>query len=172
MNSRTKNRIALIGFMGSGKSTIGKQLATLMDYKFIDIDERITKSECINIPDIFRIAGESYFRQLESTHLKHAVQEDHCIISCGGGIIESEENIKLLKETSQVVWLRCGLQTMLIRCKGSDRPLLQEENPYDWARQLLEIREGKYATTSHYRIDTDSKSITEISNELYKLILG
>ncbi|MBI5207500.1 MAG: shikimate kinase, partial [Candidatus Firestonebacteria bacterium] len=98
--------IILIGFMGTGKSSIGKLLAKKKNKQFVDIDEEIEKSENLSITEIFNNYGEDYFRDLESKYLQRIIeQKKDCVIACGGGVVLKEKNINLLKKNSVVILL-------------------------------------------------------------------
>ena len=144
-----KDNIALIGFMGSGKSTIGRILAKYMDMKFIDIDKMIAAREKKSIPEIFSEKGEQYFRKLERD----------IVIATGGGVIIDNENIKNLKETSFVVYLDCTIECIYERVKNSKtRPLLNVENMFEKIQELHQKRELLYKISSDFIIKIDSNS--------------
>ncbi len=157
--------IILIGFMGCGKSTIGKYITqNVPDHKFLDTDEYIVELEGMPITEIFATKGEAYFRELETNVLKHL--RDTCkntIISTGGGMPLRKENADILRDIGTVVYLRTKPETVYERVKNdTGRPLLQVDNPYERIRELLEAREEKYVKAAHKTIDTDDKSIEDI----------
>ena len=127
-----KDNIALIGFMGSGKSTIGRILAKYMDMKFIDIDKLIAAREKKTIPEIFSEKGEQYFRKLEREIVLEESLNNNIVIATGGGVIIDNENIKNLKETSFIVYLDCTIECIYERVKNSKtRPLLNVDNMFE-----------------------------------------
>lgn len=133
-----KDNIALIGFMGSGKSTIGRILAKYMDMKFIDIDKMIAAREKKSIPEIFSEKGEQYFRKLERDIVKEESLNNNIVIATGGGVIIDNENIKNLKETSFVVYLDCTIECIYERVKNSKtRPLLNVENMFEKFKNFI-----------------------------------
>ena len=123
---KPKENISLIGFMGSGKTTIGKLLAERTGYLFIDLDRIIELSESKTINEIFTCSGEEYFREIESKIIKKVYFNNKCVFACGGGVILRGENMKLIRKNSTVFYLEISPREALNRLKGtSDRPLLQ-----------------------------------------------
>jgi len=156
-----KENIALIGFMGSGKTTIGRQLAKAMEMKFIDIDKMISMRERKSIPEIFQEKGERYFRDLERKIIEEESGENNIVISTGGGSIVDNENIKNLKKSSFVVYLDSTLNCIYERVKnGRNRPLLNNvEDLFETIKDLHEKREWLYKISADYsvRIDVGSQ---------------
>ena len=109
-----KENIALIGFMGSGKTTVGKALARALEMKFVDIDKEIVKLEKRTVAEIFEQDGEEYFRELERKIIDKESKDNNIVISTGGGVIIDNANIKKLKESSFVVYLNCDIDLSLI----------------------------------------------------------
>jgi len=163
--------ISLIGMMGCGKSTIGKLLAQYFtDFKLIDTDEMIVKSESKDINTIFALKGENYFRDLETQILLKILKNDSQIISTGGGIIKSEANRKLLKENSLVIYLKADAATLFKRVKNNkERPLLNVENMQEKINILLNER-TKFYEEAHIVIDTTNKNIDIIQKEIVEKI--
>lgn len=163
--------IALIGMMGSGKTTVGNLLKEeLNNFTFIDTDTKIIEKENKSINEIFSMYGEEYFRNIETEILKNILNNDNQIISTGGGIIKSEENIKLLKENATVIYLKASAEKLYERVKNNkERPLLNTENMLKKIKQLLNERENNY-NKADYTINTDNKSPKEITNEIIGII--
>ena len=154
-----KDNIALIGFMGSGKSTIGRVLAKFLDMKFVDIDRLIAAREKKTIPEIFAEKGEAYFRKLERDIVYEESLENNIVIATGGGVIIDNENIKALRETSYVVYLDCTIDCIYDRVKNSKtRPLLNVENMYDKIKDLHSKREILYKISADYTVKIDKSS--------------
>ncbi|MCJ8342506.1 MAG: shikimate kinase [Cetobacterium sp.] len=148
-----KDNIALIGFMGSGKTTVGKILARYLDMKFIDIDRAICAREKKTIPEIFEEKGEDYFRRLERLIIEEESSENNIVIATGGGVIIDNENIKNLKKTSYVVYLDCDVETIYQRVKrNKNRPLLNVENMYEKIEELYNKRRTLYSISSDLTI--------------------
>ena len=118
------NNLILFGFMGSGKTTLGKKLAEHFGMKLIDTDEEIIKRENRTIAEIFESDGEGYFRAKETELIKELSKRDNLVISLGGGLAAKEENHPYLKAAGKVILLDCGIETTLDRIMGdSSRPL-------------------------------------------------
>ncbi len=153
--------IYLVGFMGTGKSSTGRELARLLEYKFADLDELIELKEKMRIPDIFAKKGEPYFRCLEKQVLKDVSSQECFVVACGGGIVTNIENVRVMKESGTVVCLTASVDTILERVRGcTHRPLLQVEDPRSEIERLLKIREPFYANSDKI-VDTDGLSVQE-----------
>ena len=162
--------ISLIGMMGSGKTCIGELLAKLLNMSFVDTDEQIIKSEKTSLNQIFAQKGETYFREIETATLKNVLNFNNQIISTGGGIIKSDENLSLLKEKSVVFYLKASPDILFERIKNNkERPLLNVENMKDKIKTILQERISQYEK-AQYIIVTDDKSPIEIANEIIGII--
>ena len=156
--------IILIGFMGSGKTTIGKALEEKTDMTFVDTDELIEAYEGCKISEIFVDKGEAYFRRLENETLKDLLTStDNKVISTGGGIVTNQENIPLLKQLGKVFYLRIKPETVVKRLEGDKtRPLLIGEDKLVKVEQLMTDRKELYEMAADKTIDTDGLSVSEI----------
>ena len=159
--------ISLIGFMATGKTTIGNKLAKKLDYEFIDLDNYIEELTNMSVKEIFEKKGEKHFRTLENKLLKKVLIQYHdLVISPGGGIITSQENIKLLKEKTIPFLLKAKPKSIVNRIDDiTKRPLLNKKNPEEIIKELLKER-GKYYNQFENVIITDNKEIYEIMNEI------
>ncbi|TAH66733.1 MAG: shikimate kinase [Anaerolineaceae bacterium] len=162
------NNIILIGFMGSGKSGVGIQLAKKMDYHFKDTDEMIVAREGIEIQEIFDKYGEKWFRNLETTLLLSIMDTlEKTVLSTGGGMPMKDRNVNLLRGMGHVIYLRASESTIIDRLSGdTTRPLLQGENLQEKVKKLLEARISVYEKVADIIIDTDDKSIDDIVEEI------
>ncbi len=160
---KNKN-IVLIGFMGSGKSTVGIRLSYYMRRPVEDTDKLIEKKQGRKISDIFATDGEEYFRQLETQMLRELKDKlQYHIISVGGGTPVREENRELLQMLGTVVYLRVRPETVYQRLKNdTTRPLLQCENPLERIEQLLAQRKEAYESCADVILDVDNMSMDEI----------
>lgn len=159
-----QRNIILIGFMGTGKSTIGRNLSQTFGYPLIDTDQMIVEQQGRTIPEIFEEDGEPAFRALETKLLHSLYKHSGHIISTGGGIIGSEENRRLLQKLGYVVWLRASPGEILNRTsRNSNRPLLNNDDPEGTIRRLLEIRNPLYQETAHLSIETDQLNFDEVT---------
>lgn len=158
-----KNLI-LIGFMGAGKTTVGKLLAKEKGMKFVDTDERIVEEQKRSIPDIFAEDGEGYFRDLETDLLKRMLVDTKCaVISVGGGMPVREENRKLLRELGCVIYLSATKETILSRVqRDGSRPMLEGEDLEARVSRLLREREALYKKAAHVDVRTDGRSVYQV----------
>ncbi|MBH1940190.1 shikimate kinase [Mobilitalea sibirica] len=165
MNKSLKHNIILIGFMGSGKTSVGEHLAKMMNYRFQDTDLLIEQRERDTINQIFRNKGEEYFRDVETnllTELQNGL--NNTVLSTGGGMPLREKNRKLLKELGYVVYLRASKETTVKRLRGdTSRPLLSGEELGEKVKRLLKVRIPYYEKAAHKIIMTDDRSLEEIS---------
>ncbi len=164
-------KVFLIGFMGSGKTSTGKELAKLLDYRFVDMDDLIVQRAGMSIPEIFSRFGEERFREIETEVLRDLVNEDDLVVSCGGGVVVKERNHFLLKQGGKVVFLMASPEVIYERVKDdTNRPLLNVPDPMDRIRDLLNQRMEKYLNVSDLQIDTDGRSPSEVAEEIARLI--
>ena len=165
-----QNNIILIGYMGCGKTTIGKALAKKMGRCMIDTDEYIVNKEGMSIPEIFAQKGEDYFRALETSVLETLCAETKdTIIASGGGLPLREENQVLLKKLGKVFYLKASEETTYERVKGdTNRPLLQVEDPKKKIHEMLEQRMPIYEKAANYTLSTDDKSVEAVVKEIIK----
>ena len=148
--------IYLVGFMGSGKSTVGKILAEKLNMNFVDIDKLIEEKEGMKIKDIFEQKEESYFRKLERKQIEAIVKQEGLVVSTGGGLGANLDNMNFMKKNGDVVWLDVSLNTVLDRLKNDqDRPLLKQ--PTEKIKQLFEERKNVYRL-ANIRINADKKN--------------
>ncbi|WP_293444974.1 shikimate kinase [Persephonella sp.] len=161
--------IYLVGFMGSGKSTVGRILAEKLNLNFVDVDQLIEEEKKMKISDIFKKKGEKYFRELERKRIKDLSKKENLVISTGGGLGANRENIELMKKTGLVVWLDVSLDEIIKRCKGDkNRPLLNQ--PYENLKKLYDSRKPVYKM-AHIHIKTDNKNPEEIAEEIIDVYL-
>ncbi len=143
-------RVFLVGFMCSGKTTVGRVLSEKLGWEFVDLDEEIEKKEGMTIPEIFEKKGEPYFRRLELETLKEVASKERVVVATGGGLGANPEAMKLMKEKGLVVWIEVDFEEFLRRC-GDDpsRPLLKMGEGK--LRELLKRREAVYSK-AHIRV--------------------
>ena len=169
MQKEFKN-VILTGMMGSGKTTVGKELATILNCNFVDLDE-IIENKYGKITDIFSQKGEKYFRELETQELKNLENQSNFVLSTGGGIILKDENIKILKDLGQVFYLSAKSETIYNRIKNQrHRPLLNTQNPKNTIEEILSKRLEKYEKSGE-KITTDNKNAKEIAGEIYEKLV-
>ena len=160
------SNIILTGFSGTGKSLVGKKVAHVLEWDFVDTDSEIGKQAGKSISRIFAEDGEPAFRALEKQLVKEACSGSHRVISTGGGAIVDERNRELILGRGLVVCLDATPETIYARLRGesvgplSDRPLLPGPDPLGKIRELMEARQ-KYYSMAHSAVDTDNLSIDQ-----------
>jgi shikimate kinase len=165
------NNIILIGFMGSGKSSVGKTLANKLERKFVDMDDIIEIGENKTINDIFNEYGEEHFRGLETAYLEKLITKKNKVIATGGGVILKEENVEILKRIGTVVFLHTTYDSLLKNLQDdTKRPLLQRDDAQDVIKNLLNKREPIYFNAASMIIQTTDKTVEEIADEIIELL--
>ncbi len=163
--------VVLIGFMGSGKSSVGRIIAKKLGKRFIDMDDVIEDKASMSINDIFAKFGEEHFRDIESEVALMLAEDNNLVISCGGGVILREKNMRALKKNGMVFYLKASPESIYRRVKDDNsRPLLKVKDPLAQIKQLLSVRELLYNQWADIVIDTDSKSLEEVAEEIMKQI--
>ncbi|MCR4831007.1 MAG: shikimate kinase [Pseudobutyrivibrio sp.] len=161
------DNIFLIGFMGTGKSTIAKGLSAAYHLKVVEMDELIEKRQGMSISDIFAKKGEEYFRKLETELLKEIQHEKNVVVSCGGGTPLRSENVNAMKENGKVVLLNATPESIFERVKNNhNRPLLENNKNVDYIKDMLAGRKDKYFAAADIIIETDNKSREQICTEI------
>ena len=165
------NAISLIGFMGAGKSAVGRELSRRISWPRHDTDEMIREQFGISIPDIFAQHGEPAFRDAETALLKTLRRGIAGIVVTGGGIISRAQNVQLLRGMGRIVWLDAAEEVLWQRVsKRSTRPLLQTPDPRARFAKLLRERLPLYQSAADYRINTTSNSIAQVTDEIIALL--
>lgn len=164
-----KNNVYLIGFMGTGKSTVSRLLSESLGAAVTDADEAIVRWQDRSIKEIFELQGEEHFRNLETELLRRTGESEPGIISCGGGIVLREENRKLMKKYGVTVLLKASPETIYARVKeNTERPVLNSNMSVAYITELMEKRAVYYEEAGEIVIDTDGKTPREISEEIMK----
>lgn len=171
-----KDSIALIGFMATGKSTVGKALKEYLgkDYNFIETDQLIIEMTGKSIPKIFSKNGEAKFREYEIEACMKAAKLKKTVISCGGGIVLNKVNIENLKKTCHIVLLTASPKEIYKRVmkEGKEtRPVIDKDDPMKEIESALKQRETFYNTSAEIVINTTGKTIDEIIGEIIKAIM-
>lgn len=162
-----KGNIFLIGFMGTGKSTIARELKKMLNMECMEMDEMIMKQQGMSISDIFDRYGEDYFRDLESRLLLDLQKKENVIVSCGGGVVVRQENIGHMRGSGKIVLLSATPGTVYERVKNStNRPILNGNMNVEYIAGLMEKRREKYEAAADITIVTDEKKIAEICREI------
>ena len=163
-----KSSIALIGFMGVGKTVVGKVLAKKLGKKFIELDTLIEQKAGKSIPEIFQEAGEVAFRELEIEVTKEVAQNKKQVIACGGGLVLNKINIDRLKKDAVIVYLTASPKVILKRVSagGEERPLLKVTNPTLTIQELLKFRKPFYERAADIKINTSKMDIDSVAEQI------
>jgi len=167
MSRHRRRVIYLLGFMGSGKSTVGKLLANVLGWPLIDLDTVIEAGQGLTIREIFENSGEPFFRQIERAALTEASKAEPAVIALGGGTFAQPPNVDLIRESGgTTVWLDCPPQILRARCQGlQNRPLFRDEQSFT---QLLSERIPYYCLAD-FRISTEGRKPEELVEQILSL---
>jgi len=154
----------LVGFMGAGKTEVGRRLAELLSWTFVDLDQEIVRREGISISEIFQRRGEACFRVLEREELERVSRGQKLVVAVGGGCFCSSENRAVMGQTGISVWLDAPMEVLFARCAGdaAARPLL---TTVEAMARLLEIRTPFYAR-AELHVQTAGRSVDEVAREI------
>lgn len=166
-----KEHIFLIGFMGAGKSANAERLAELTGAVRLEMDQELVKEQQMEISEIFEKYGEPYFRDLETEFIRRLKNTAPAIVSCGGGAVLREENVRLMKETGRIILLTATPRTILSRVKDSEeRPILNGHKDVAYIESLLEKRRAMYEKAADWSVPTDNREVSEICHEILDII--
>lgn len=164
------NNIYIVGFMGTGKTTVGKKVARKLKRRFFDLDSIIEQKQKKKISRIFAEDGEPYFRKVEKQALKEISGQRDLVVSCGGGIVLDKENIRIMKEAGTMICLSARPEMIIERTRRyKHRPLLNVDNPKNRIKELLEFRAPFYAQSDH-TIDTSDLSVAEVVKRILEYV--
>jgi shikimate kinase len=152
----------LVGFMGTGKTTVGRAVAQRMGFQLLDSDQEIERKAGKPIPEIFATQGEPAFRAMEREFVEHGHPAEKCVVACGGGLVVQPGMLELLQSKGVVMCLHASVETILKRTQSSKhRPLLNVEDPLERIRTLYSQREPIYRRAGTV-ILTDGRSLLDI----------
>ena len=159
--------VALIGFMGAGKSRIGLELSRRLSLNFVDTDKIIERVATMSIPTIFERYGETTFRSYETEIIRRCTRLDEAVIATGGGTVIKASNRELLKARGPVVLLTASPETTYKRtCSKKNRPLLDTNNPIERISELLAERQEYYKDAASFTVSTDERKSYEVVEEV------
>ena len=163
--------VVLIGFMGTGKTSCGRTLATRLGCGLVDLDKYIEAKEGRSIPEIFAAEGEPYFRAKEREAVREVVQRKFAVIATGGGTVKDEENLRKLKERGVLVCLTADVDTILARsARRGERPMLDgQEDRRKGVEELLASRQRMYERAD-FTIDTSILSPMQVTEEVFSFL--
>lgn len=161
------DNVILVGPMGAGKSTIGRQLSNVLKKEFKDSDHEIVARTGASIPLIFEIEGEAGFRKREAAMIDELTAKHNLVLATGGGAVLDENNRQLLRQRGVVIYLYASLDQLFERTRRDrNRPLLQTENPRARLEQLMAERDPIYREVADMVVHTDDRSIRSVVKEI------
>lgn len=160
-------RVLLVGFMASGKTSVGRRLARMLGWEFIDFDHEIERRTGLSVPELFQRYGEPRFREWEARLTRELADRTEVVLAPGGGWITQPELLDLVREGTLVVWLRVSPEEVVRRAGRalSHRPLLAGPDPLARAKELLARRESLYAMAD-LAIDVDRRRTADVAREI------
>jgi shikimate kinase len=163
-----KQNLFLIGPMGAGKTTVGKQLAAMLGMEFIDSDQEIQQRTGVDIPTIFEFEGEEGFRNRERVVIDELTSLEGVVLATGGGAVLDADNRRVLSSRGVVVYLHCTPQQQYARTfRDKNRPLLQTDDPLQKLKGLMKVREPLYRQTADIIIVTEHRSAQAVAKEIH-----
>lgn len=163
--------IVLIGYRGTGKSVVGKLLASRLGMTYVGMDAAIVKRAGMSIPEIVAKHGWSHFRDIESTEARELAGRDNLVIDTGGGVIERPENIEVLRKNARIFWLKASVATIVGRIQGcTERPALTSGKSFtEEVAEVLERRTPLYKSAAHHEIDTDPLTPEQVAERIIEI---
>ena len=169
VQKRGRDHIFFIGFLGAGKSTLARNLGTMFNRRYLDTDRMVERLHGRSVAQIFSLEGEDAFRGYETDVLRSLSSERSLLVSCGGGVVETEENIRLIHEQGYCVYLDGDIDDSLRQIRRSDtRPDFRSARH---AARLLEHRRPQYERAADFTVDIRGRSFTEVSYSVAELLL-
>ena len=167
--------ISLTGFMGCGKSSVGRELSRLLCCPFMDLDDVIEERAGRSIPEIFATDGETVFRQMELEALQATTStEGMLVLALGGGTVMTPKCAEIIHERTMCIYMKAGIDTLVSHLEGEaeGRPMLKGDSLRSRIMELMDLRADTYEKTAHIIIDTDGKSIEALASEISGAILN
>ncbi len=165
-----KTSIALIGFMGTGKSVVGKALAKKLGKELIVLDDIIAARAGKTIPEIFHQYGEARFREFEIDVVRKVATKKNAVIDCGGGVVLNSVNIDRLKKESVIICLTASLPVILKRTPGDTRPLLPAKGRTQFVKDKLASRQPLYREAADITVNTSRLNVNGVVDKILKLL--
>lgn len=164
------NNVILCGFMGCGKSSIGRKLAHKIEREFIDMDKYIEEKEGMTVSEIFAEKGESGFREIETEACRELSEKENCIIAAGGGTLTIPENVEILKKGGKIIFIDVSYENLCERLsRDTRRPLLQVENRNEVIKELLDKRLPLYRNAASVYVNGNFSS-SRVANNILSII--
>ena len=167
-----KSNIALIGFMGTGKTDVGRLLAEKLGKDFIEVDELIEQRAGKSIPEIFQQDGEIAFRELEIEATREAAEEKNAVIACGGGVVLNQINVDRLRERGVIIYLTASPEVILKRTSSDtdERPLLVAKDKASEVEKLLNFRRPFYERAADMTVNTSELDVAGVAGRIINVI--
>ena len=164
--------LVLIGYRGTGKSTVGKILAERLGWELVSTDAEIIRRARLSVPDIVQRFGWDHFRDLESEVCRDLAGKEGLIIDSGGGAILRQQNVDYLKKNGVLIWLTATVRTIADRIGGdTQRPSLTGTKSFtEEVEEVLRERQPKYKAAANHMIETDGRSVTEVVEAILALV--
>jgi shikimate kinase len=167
--------VVLMGYRGTGKTSVGRLLAIKLERPFFDSDELVKVSSGESVREMVAGKGWDFFRRVEKQIVAELSGKDGCIVALGGGAVLDEENVRNLKERGVFIWLEAEAQTIAERLNGDgktgeQRPSLTGKDPDEEIRALLKTREPLYAKIADCRVDTSDRNVEEVAAEIFRIL--
>jgi shikimate kinase len=159
-----RTNVALVGFMGAGKSTVGRELAVRLGKTFVETDSLAEERAGMAVSDVFARQGEQYFRDLESAVVREVAGLRDCVIACGGGVVLRDDNVVALRASAVLVYLEASPQSVLDRLgpRSAVRPLLSGEERAQRVLELMSQRQPVYAAAADITVPTDGLRVDQV----------
>lgn len=169
--------VILMGYRGTGKTSVGRLLAAKLERPFLDSDELVKASSGRSVREMVAERGWNFFRREERRVVADLSERDGCVLALGGGAVLDEQNVRTLKEKGFFIWLTAEAPTILKRLSGDgktreQRPSLEGRDLNEETRSLLKAREPLYARIADCRVDTSERSIEEVAAEVFRILAG
>lgn len=162
-----KQNLFLIGPMGAGKTTVGKQLSRVLGMEFIDSDQEIQHRTGVDIPTIFEFEGEDGFRAREKAVLEELTAKEGIVLATGGGVVLDADNRRVLSARGFVIYLHCSPEHQYERTyRDRNRPLIQTGNPLEKLKELMQIREPLYRQTADLVVVSERRNAQAVVREI------
>ncbi len=164
-------RVLLVGFMGSGKTSVGRDLAVRLNWRFVDFDEAIEIKEGRSVADIFAVEGEPYFRKIEERVAENLLSENRIVLASGGGWAIAPGRLAAVSKGTATFWLRVSAEKALERASREPgrRPLLEQRDALDETRELL-IKRVPHYQTAQWAVDTEHSPVEDVSVQILEIL--